>query len=318
VTQLFRESPVMEIDTALIVARWLHFLSLMVVFGASLFPFYAVPARFRASRPAWLVGRERVVRIATFLALASALAWVGRSLVTMVGGIEGAFDRDTLGGFFFETGFGPIWLVRLVLLLLMALLAAAAPRGRGWRLRAALLAILGAAALASQAWIGHAAMASGTELWAELACYMLHVLAAGAWIGGLVPLGLWLAARRRTGDSAPALLDADHAVLLRFSNMATLLVSLILASGIANSAFRLGAARDLFAGLYGWTILAKGFLFALMLIAAAFNRWRLMPRIEARGTEAVAAISRNILLEEALAALVLAAAAMLGTLPPQA
>jgi putative copper resistance protein D len=133
-----------------------------------------------------------------------------------------------------------------------------------------------------------------------------------------VPLGLWLTARRRAGDGSPALLDADHAVLLRFSNVATLLVSLILASGIANGAFRLGSARDLFAGLYGWTILAKGLLFALMLIAAAVNRWRLMPRIEGRGPEAVASISRNILLEEAIAALALAAAALLGTLPPQA
>ncbi|SED44899.1 putative copper resistance protein D [Rhizobiales bacterium GAS188] len=299
----------MEIDVPLVAARWLHFLSLMVVFGASLFPLYAVPARLGATSLPGLARTGRAVRLAAYLALASVLAWVCRSLVIMVGDIDGVFDRDTLSGFFLETSFGPVWLARLFLLLVMAILATSRSEGRG---RATLLAGLGAGALASQAWIGHAAMASGTELSAELACYMVHVLTAGAWIGGLVPLGLWLAARPRAD------LATDHAVLLRFSNAAVIFVLLILASGIANSIFRLGSARDLAMTAYGWTILAKGLLFAMMLIAAAFNRWRLMPRMDKRGIEAIAAIRRNILVEEVLAGLVLAAAALLGTLPPQA
>ena len=96
------------------------------------------------------------------------------------------------------------------------------------------------------------------------------------------------------------------------------LVSLILVSGIANSAFRQRFAHDLVATTYGWTILAKALLFALMLIAAASNRWRLMPRLDARGRDAIGAIRRNILIEQLLAALVLGAAAILGTLAPRA
>jgi putative copper resistance protein D len=77
---------------------------------------------------------------------------------------------------------------------------------------------------------------------------------------------------------------------------------------------------DLFATPYGFVILAKALLFGLMLIAAAVNRWRLVPRLECGGKEetALLALRGNIQIEQGLAILVLGLAAILGTLAPRA
>ena len=308
----------MEIDVPLVMTRWLHFVSLMVAFGASFFPLYAVPEGVDQKSLPGLASTGRIVRLAAYLGLASGLAWVGLSLVGMVGDIAGVFDRDTLSAFFLETSFGPVWIARLVLLLCLALVAWGLSDKGSSTGKTALIAVIGAGALASQASIGHAAMASGTELSAELISYMLHVLAAGAWIGGLVPLGLVLADTGRIEAEPRRDLRVEEALLARFSNVGIILVLVILATGIANSAFRLGSAQDLTMSIYGRLILVKALVFALMLVAAAFNRWRLMPRLERCGDQAIAAIRRNILAEQVLGALVLAAAAWLGTLAPQA
>jgi copper resistance protein D len=308
----------MEIDIPLIVARWLHFASTMVVFGASLFPVYATPSRLGTAAQPWLVATRRIVGWAACLAFVSGFAWVCRSLVVITDDIGALVDPDTLSGFFFETSFGPVWIARLVLLLLAAGIVIRLSASGYQRAGMVLLGLVGGCALASQAWLGHAAMATGVRLSVQLVCYMVHVLAAGAWIGGLVPLGLLLATPAGQSETTQGRLSAEHQALLRFSNLGIVLVSLILVSGIGNSAFRLGSPRDLLATDYGRMILIKALLFAMMLSAAAFNRWRLMPRMKTNGIEAVTPIRRNILVEGVLGAVVLAVAAMLGTLSPQA
>jgi copper resistance protein D len=303
----------MEIDVPLVLARWVHFLCLMIVFGASLFPFYALRAGAKGESLRALAVTERRIGLCAYLALISAVAWVASSLATMVGGLDEILDRDALAAFFFETSFGPIWLLRLALLLALVFVIIRSPRPR-----TALCAWLSGVALASQAWLGHAAMRTGSELVIELLSYMTHVLAAGAWIGGLLPLASLLASRgSRPGDAHAS---ECREALLRFSNVGILLVSLILLSGLANSVFRLKFLSDLFATPYGFVILAKALLFGLMLIAAAVNRWRLVPRLECGGKEetALLALRGNIQIEQGLAILVLGLAAILGTLAPRA
>ncbi|MFI4997150.1 MAG: copper homeostasis membrane protein CopD [Hyphomicrobiales bacterium] len=303
----------MEIDVPLVLARWLHFASLMIVFGASLFPLYALPPSLGGEATPALAKADRYVRPASYLALASAIAWVALSLTTMTGDPASLADRDTLVAFFTQTSFGPVWLLRLALLIVLAVVVVAwskhNPTGR--RLAQACLA---GASLASQAWLGHAAMATGAKLGSELVAYVTHVVAASAWIGGLLPLGYVLAhARRLPGDDCAR---ACHAILVRYSGIAMIAVALVIASGIANSVFRLQSANDLVATAYGITILGKALLLACALAAASFNRWWLMPRIERGSTGAVDALRRNIVIEQVLLTLVVGAASVLGTLPP--
>jgi putative copper resistance protein D len=113
-------------------------------------------------------------------------------------------------------------------------------------------------------------------------------------------------------------LERQRAVLWRFSNLGMAAVLLILASGIANTGFRLRSMRDLASTNYGWTILAKVGLFALMLALASWNRWWLMPRVAQDNTVAVAQLRQTALIELGLGILVLGLAALLGTLAPEA
>jgi putative copper resistance protein D len=303
-----------EGDVPIVVARWLHFGSLAIAFGASLFSFYAVPGELRG-RFSFEKATDRIVRLCAYLALASGILWMLSSIAEMADDPALLLDTSTLSDFFFETSFGPVWMLRLIVLAALAGLASGARRGRLAATRRGLVAVLAAAALASQAWLGHAAMASGGELGRELASYIVHVLAAGAWIGSLVPLTCLSDARGL--DDASATLRAYSAILRRFSAVAVGLVLAILLTGVTNTAFRLASAQDLVATRYGHVVLVKACLFLAMLAIAAINRWRLLPRVECEGARAVRALRVNILAEQGLAALVLAAAAILGILPPQ-
>ena len=303
----------MEIDVPLVLARWVHFLCLMIVFGASLFELYAWRNGVKAEGALALGVGEPRIRLAASLALISALVWVASSFAAMVGGFDG-LDLDALGAFFLETRFGPVWLTRLAIIIALVLVLESTPRSRR---RTVLSVWLAALALASQAWLGHAAMRTGAELVIELVSYMTHVLAGGAWIGGLLALAAVLASRG-SGPGDTGISDC-HAALRRFSNLGMIWVLLILLSGVANSVFRLKFLGDLFTTPYGDAILGKIALFSLMLLAAAINRWRLMPRLESADDEAtLLALRRNIMIEQGLAVLVLGVAAILGTLPPRA
>ena len=303
-----------ESDVPLVLARWLHFIGLMVAFGASLFPFYAMPGEPLEGFP-FQAATDRIVRSCAYLALAGGLGWVMASIAFIADDACLLFERRTLGGFFFETSFGPVWILRLGLLGALAALAGTLPRGGRASTRRALIALVAACGLASQAWLGHAAMADGGKLGAELASYIVHVLAAGAWIGALVPLAMLSADQRLAGGGAGS--SACSTILLRFSTVGVVLVLAILASGIANGVFRLASVHDLLATDYGYAILTKVFLFSLMVAVAAVNRWRLLPAIAADGERPLRALRRNILIEQTLAVLVLLVAAILGILPPR-
>jgi putative copper resistance protein D len=278
----------------LALARWLHFGSVMALFGASLFSLYA------ASRD-----REVPYRAAAILAAASGMIWAGSTLLAVAANSTEAFDRATLSAFFLETQFGRVWLARAALLVGL-LVAAFMNRGRG---RAVAIAALSGALLVSQAWLGHAA---GGPDWG-LAVYALHVLAGGAWLGGLVGLAATMEDARRAPDSSAA-----YSALQRFSAMGIVAVALILASGIVNCILRLDTLSALFATNYGRTLLVKIALVAVMVGVALYNRVRLMPLgLKPSSRErALALLGRNVAIEQALGALVLAAAALLGALSP--
>ena len=88
---------------ALAAARWIHFASVMLLFGASLFPFYALPAQTTSPELGRLPG---ALRLAALLAFLSGLAWAAASLVNITGDVDSLFDRESLAAFLFDTGFG--------------------------------------------------------------------------------------------------------------------------------------------------------------------------------------------------------------------
>ena len=312
----------MIIDTVhdvLIGARWLHFAAMFLLFGGSLFWLDAGRGRWSALRdhPGSVGVTTCLLRCAAPVAVASGLAWLLATVATMTDGFAGALDPVFLRVFFFDTPFGPVELVRLALF--AGLLAAAFLPGAARR-RFAITAMLSAALLVSQAWLGHAAEGGDTLLgWSMIASYGVHAIAAAAWIGGLPILLLALIERHR-GQACTSAKEATLALLQRYSVKATVAASAVVLSGIVNTAFRIGTdANSLAITSYGHVLLAKLVFVAVVLALAALTRFVAIPRLrrlcELRGTVA-ARSAYSVGLELGFGLLVLAAAAVLGITPP--
>jgi putative copper resistance protein D len=293
---------------ALAAARWIHFAAVMLLFGAALFPLYALPTQ---RVPPELARVRSVLRVAAVVALLSGIAWASASLVNITGEVGSLFDRDSLGAFFFETGFGKIWGLRLALLL--ALLVATFSARADLRARnaaTALVVFLAALLLISQAWIGHPAASPASERPIIITGYALHVLGAGAWLGGLLPLCLILRVRN---SYDPSVAIALH----RFSAAGMLAIAIILAGGLINAWARWNSLDALVASTWGKVLIVKALGFIALVALASVNRFILMPRL-AGHTSARTALLGNAVAEQAVAVPILAAAAVLGILPPPA
>ena len=182
----------------------------------------------------------------------------------------------------------------------LGLVAALALRP-GWTVPAALGAVL---VCASYTLAGHT-----TEIqprWLLAALLLLHLLVAAFWIGSLVPLA---SAALRDGPEAAVLVEA-------WSRLAMIAVPVLIAAGGLLAWWTLGRVRELFASSYGWALLAKLALVAVLLGFAAWHRWRLTPDLAAGRPGAGRRLARSIALEAVVALLVLYAAAELVSTPP--
>jgi putative copper resistance protein D len=104
------------LEAGLILSRFLHYTSVLALFGASLFPLYAYTNRAgqRSARlDHWL---HRTLLAASVAALLTGILWLGFTTANMAGTPSAAADWDQLRSVMLDTAFGHVWLVRLVLL----------------------------------------------------------------------------------------------------------------------------------------------------------------------------------------------------------
>ena len=292
------------------------YVDLMVLFGLPLFGLYSLTS---AERQSILPFRAVSATLATLGLVFSAL---GIAVITagMAGVSLSEIDRETLGMVINQTSIGTAWQVRMGALALVLLCAIIGGR----RNHAALFALgtfAASIALASLAWTGHGAASEGrsglVHLWADIS----HLIAAGAWIGGIVAFGLLLL--RSVATLTPDHLRLTHRALERFSVIGSLLVGVIVASGLVNSYMLVGPMHimDLPFTRYGQLLIIKLSLFALMLLLAAANRFRLTPALALALEQddtgcAVAALRRSIACEASAALTILGVVAWMGTLLP--
>jgi copper resistance protein D len=298
-----------SIEAFTIVARFVHFTAILLILGASLFRLYAgiVP-----SMDAWL---RRVLLIAAIAALVSSVFWWDSVAVRMGGGWSYATDADTLGAVLFETHFGEVWLWRLVLGAALVLLLVLPLRLWG-KAHGILIAGLSALLVATIAPTGHAAMHQGPVGNAHQVSDMVHLLCAGAWLGGLVPLSHVL---RHAQDSREGI-GLLRSVLPRFSRMGYWAVALLLTTGVVNTTFLVSSPAKLVDTLYGRILIAKICLVLAMVGLAIINRGFMAPKI---GTSAAidgpgpaAALWKSVAAEQSLGIFVLVIVSVLGVLPP--
>jgi putative copper resistance protein D len=204
-----------------------------------------------------------------------------------------------------DTRFGLVCTARLALALLLAGLMFS-PSLRLLQMVAAtgLLALI--------ALIGHAGATLGTAGDIHLASDIVHLLAAGAWVGALPALALFLAHAQRPSDAD----WGTYAVTVtgRFSSIGVVCVGALLASGLINSWNLLGGPRDLVTTDYGRLVFLKIGLFVAMVGIAAANRFHLTPLLPAPA--ALKALRRNALAETGLGLCVMLFVGALGTMSP--
>jgi putative copper resistance protein D len=307
-----------EIDGPMIVTRTVHFAASAITAGALVFRGFVAEPALRAA-PAAAAPIDKQFRATTWIALAvavvSGLALV--LLLTMSLSDEGLGEavmsgalRDVLN----LTQFGLVAQVRLAIAVVLAI-CLVFERSALWRW----LALAAAVSLAASiAWTGHAASTPLALGNLHLASDALHLTAASAWIGGLVPLALLLGmARRREGWAS---LELD--VIRRFSMLGIISVAGLILSGVVNAWILVGSFRGLVETGYGQLLMLKLAAFAVMLAFAAVNRLSLTPRLalpsdDAR-QDALRALSRNTSIEIALGLSIFAMVGVLGTLHPAA
>jgi len=285
------------VDDAAILLRLIHFAAAMAAFGAAAFRFY-VP-RHDARFDRWLA---RLIQSAAALAFLAALALVPTTAARMAGSTAAGFDPTTLATVLTGTAFGHVWCWHLAF---AAALVVAALRRPG-----AIVLALSGLSLASLAWTGHAAMMSGLPGLGHELNQTLHLLAAGAWLGGLTPLYALL---RRAAPDDPTIPDA----VAHFSQMGYAAVAVIAVTGVVNSCLLVGSLGALVGTAYGRLLTVKIALYFAMVAIALVNRLSLAPRLAVEGA-APAALARSVIIEQALGLGVLAIVSVLGTWAPAA
>jgi putative copper resistance protein D len=256
-----------------------------------------------------------------FVALASGAAWLVIVASNMSGmPLTAVLRGGVVGIVLMQTRFGEDWNLRAALVILLAVCLAVQGRTRkhvaGW------IGLLAAAAfIASLAWAGHGAAAEDVPFDAiHLPADILHLLAAGAWLGALLPLVLLLAQARR--DSSPEAVTVGRAATLRFSTLGLSCVGTLLVTGVVNTWFLSGSVPALLGTLYGQLLLVKIALFATMIAVAGVNQRWLLPRLAdvasdaARRSRAVGQVGRNASIEASLGVFVIAVVGIIGILPP--
>lgn len=255
---------------ALVVVRAVYFLAVLQLFGLLNFDLWFGRVRPRQTAAALVA-----------VALLTSLAWLALVAADLSGQ---AASPNAVSAVLRDTRFGELWIARVALLLVAALLPSRV-----------LSAIVAGAVLALTAAAGHAG-AENNPL--QLGADVIHLLAAGAWLGGLIPFAL---AMRR---------DDSDVVARRFSTLGTVCVGLIVVTGAMNSWYLVGGPSGLVGTDYGRVLLGKLALFAVLLAVAAVNRFRLTPRGDA------GALRRNALIETALGIFIVTIVAVLGTMAP--
>ncbi len=309
----------------LVIARWAVFLSTMIAVG--LFCFRTLIARralataHRARRAlGWALGvavAAGLVAIPVYIAVTT--AEFGQLSAFDLGAIlplvrdaalgRALEDLELVLALFGLTVFVGLWIDR--------------PE-RAERSVAELLALAGgllsgAALLLIPGLAGHAAQTTPAAL--SLAVDWVHLVAGSVWLGGLIAVLLLVGF-----TSAEARLEVLADAVPRFSIVALGSVIALIASGVVASILHLPTLSSLWQTAYGKAILVKVVLLAIVILVAAINNRRSVPRLRAArrdsdqpaGAAAARLLTRTVGVELVLVVAIVVAAMVLTSLPPPA
>jgi len=301
-----------------VAARFLQFGFVLVLFGGSLFFLYA----FKDEALLAVHQRWRWPHLCVLAAgvggLIGIVWWVVIQAETFFPG-AGLFDLKSIWIILTETSFGHITFVRMGLLAFSLLTALVfVPARNVWIIQS----VYGVAILATFAWTGHGVYDSGFVGLIHTVADLFHLLAAGVWIGALLPLSVLILCSLRSQTMTDARTTLEN--LEQFSGIGPAVVAVLILTGLVNTWFLVGLEQwqGLITTAYGNALIIKLILFGGMLLLAGSNRYRLSPalRTDIEDFRPVAsslrALRTSILIETVLAFLVLVTVALLGILEP--
>lgn len=295
-------------DPLALLVRFGLYVVLGVAFGLPLFTLYAPSGG--------VAGLQRTLIFSSVLGVALSIAALVLLAASMAGIPAASVDRAAVEAILSLPAIGTAVILRIGALLLLSVAAFAIRRARP---AAVAGVVLGGTALASLAWTGHGNISEGFWAPIHLAADIIHLLAAGAWLGALIALVILV--MRPVRSVGPDHVARTHTALAGFSGVGSVIVGLIVATGLVNSwtVIGLGNVGAMFTTVYGWLFIAKLALFGAMLALAAANRFRLTPALErAAGAPSrqLKALRTSLAVETFSAVSILALVAWLGLLAP--
>lgn len=298
----------------LIIIRAIHFGSCLLLFGWIIFgPATVMPSADTGAIKYWQAGLRRCHWLLLPAILLSGLAWLALVAMDMSGG---PLQMNIVKEVWLQTRFGTAWQCRAFFWLAAVGSAVLLHQSKipisfrhAWLW---LQLILVGALLGSLAWAGHSLEGGRWHLLADV----FHLLVAGVWPMGLLPLFLLL---RRLRQSPIAIqMSLIIPLIRRFSISSLTSVVFLSATGLINSYFLVGSFASLTTQLYGRWLLLKVCLFLLAVVIGAVNLLRLRPHLPHAATFPTAAfeIRRNVTIELSIATIIIIIVALLGILPP--
>jgi copper transport protein len=253
--------------------RWAELVSLLTIIGAIVVRLVVLPRAAWSNELAADAGdRARVLaQSAAVLLLCTTLYRAIAQTQMMSGAPSGLFS--SLAALVRETHWGQGWSIGAagVIAIIVGLLAGRR-RTSGWT-----IAGLGVVLVSvGQALTGHAASTARVAL--AVATDVVHVLGAGAWLGGLCVVVISvLPVTRRLGDAES--IKAGSALVRSYHSSAIESVALVLISALVAAWLRLPALSDLWTTPYGNMLLRKIF-FVLVVLAFGLYHWRRVVSVE--------------------------------------
>jgi putative copper resistance protein D len=309
-------SPVTALGIAF---RFVHLAASLGLLGAAFAPLLAG----RSDRSTAATWESRVVRLAracALVALVSGFGTLALQTIRLEGRMAALADPAALARVFLDTQAGFVWILRaglLVVLLAFLVVRLTIASPLDWLAARGEALLLGGIALGLAATAGHAA-AVEPNTWQAIGADALHLIAAGVWLGGLLPFALLLAAagREAGADARPFAVLA----LRRFSTLALASVIVLAGSGIVTSTIHVGTIPALLGTTYGRLLLAKLALLIPLIGLGAFNRIRVLPRLSGDavtiGRPAMSRLATTMAAETVVAMLVLVIVAAMTSTPP--
>jgi len=285
-----------------ILARAVVDSALMLLWGCCGFFSAAVPSPLSALLMRRFSG---VAATCTTMVVTGILAVLAAQVAIVTDGWRATLDRQTLWSLLTLTTSGRAWDILAAGSFLLALGRWLMPRSH------ALTAVLAGCALASLSLTGHAAMTSGPKRILHAGIDTVHVLSAGAWLGGLVGFVFVMLAARDVAHRPQAIV-----ALSRFSTLGHVAVALAILSGVANSLLILGHLPTDWRSPYQARLLVKIGLVAIMSLVAAVDRYVFVPLLRRRRRAAEAALLAGAAIELLLGVVVVALVAAFGTMDP--